>query len=156
MLCESCFFTFFCWEVKTKIQNFEKCEMEENSECNTQTSQDFMSVALTLWEVWPIKAFKGAINKVFTEPKARNDHNTSAGGWWGMLIDTSESARAQPAAEISAFQSSIPNPNVEGNMGRKEPMNQRKCWKEKLELKDEPDKSPVEQRRNQVTYEPTK
>ncbi len=54
--------------------------MEENSECNTQTSQDFMSVDLTLWEVWPIKAFKGAINKVLTEPKARNEHNTSAGG----------------------------------------------------------------------------
>lgn len=76
------FSKFFVSEVKIvfqEIQNFEKCEMKENSESNTQTSQDFMSVDLTLWEVWPLKAFKGAINKIFTEPKARNDHNTSVG-----------------------------------------------------------------------------
>lgn len=42
-----------------------------------------MSVDLTLWEVWPIKAFIGAINTISTEPKAWNGCNSSAESWWG-------------------------------------------------------------------------
>lgn len=80
-----------------------------------------MSVDLTLWEVWPIKAFIGAINKISTEPKAWNGRNSSAESWWGVLINTV----SQPDAEVSSSQSWKANPDVDTNRESNEPRERR-------------------------------
>lgn len=80
-----------------------------------------MSVDLTLWEVWPIKAFIGAINKISTESK----HETAAihlqrvDG--GVLINTV----SQPDAEVSSSQSWKANPDVDTNRESNEPRERR-------------------------------
>ncbi len=96
---------------------------------------------VSLWEGWTIKAFKGAINKIFTDRKAQmaTIHLQGLyGGCWSIPV-------SQP--QLSLLRLS------ELRMRGKEPMNQRNCWAEekKLQPKDEQKNSTSDSKQEEST-----